>query len=99
MDHKSAVAGQMLRHLAEGRESDKRYRVTVEFAHGVRHVLEVGPGLADDLHIWAIGGDKDELTEIRLHDDSVCSFKHDGRTYVFNRDYLCSMTAEEVKEP
>lgn len=87
MDHKSAVAGQMLRHLAEGRESDKRYRVTVEFAHDVRHEFIATREVIDNMKRW-----------LNQNDEPWITLQAGRVTYVFNRDYLCSMVVEEVSD-
>jgi hypothetical protein len=69
--------------------SDKRYRVTVEFAHGIRHVFD---GISDVrslyLERWAVSDDDQSR---------VMPFLFGSKTYYLNRDYLCSMVVEELE--
>ncbi|WP_067924828.1 hypothetical protein [Alicyclobacillus shizuokensis] len=65
----------------------KRFRVTVEFAHGVRHTFDgLTPEQAVSLEEWAQG-----------YDDDIVTTKFNGKTYYLNRDYLCSMVVEEAE--
>jgi hypothetical protein len=86
VDHQAAVLGNALQKVSDARSVDKRYRVTVEFAHGVRHVLQMSEPDMERFVDWA-RGDGPALMTYR---DS------DIRWYCLNRDYLCALVVEEI---
>jgi hypothetical protein len=68
----------------------KRWRVIVEFAHGIRHTLEFDHANYNRFEKWLLNEQEDANT--------IGWFIYDGAVFFLNRDYICCVIVEELHE-
>jgi hypothetical protein len=67
---------------------NNKWRVTVEFAHGIRHTLDLSDEAYNDFDNWLMKyGNSSSIGWFELDD---------GSCYYFNRDYICSVIVEKL---